>query len=239
MLVEQPKTYFAAERTFIQWISAALLLLTVAAILLSLSTEAGMESGYASGLMLTVLAIVVTIYALVVYFRRLYLLEHGKPYGYKDHIGPAVLAVAVACGIGASLYAAVYLHKLPAISTAAVIAEPGNCIGHDVTGISLLEYQPSDVVVDEARDMLIIPSQSKLTSVPMNVNHTPSDLRVLIELAGYDMEAVTYVNGTLFALSEDESSSVLLAFHWNHGNFSDIEDLLLVGRFVGSQTRLD
>lgn len=230
LLIEQPKTYFAAERTFIQWISAALLLITVAAILLSLSNDEGMASGYASGLVLTVLAMVVTLYALVVYCRRLYLLGNGKPYGYVDYIGPAVLAMAVAGGIGASLYVAVYLHNPPAISTAAVIAEPGNCIRHDFTGISLLEYQPSDVVVDEARDMLIIPSQSKLTSVPINMNHTASDLLVLTELAGADMEAVTYGNGTLFALSEDESSSMLLAFEWSHGNYSDVEDLHLVGR---------
>jgi uncharacterized membrane protein YidH (DUF202 family) len=230
----QPKTYFAAERTFIQWISAALLLMTVAAVLLSISDAKKVESSYVTGVILTVLAIVVTVYALVVYFRRLYLLEHAKQYGYSDQIGPAVLTLAVASGIAASLYFAISLHAPIAISTAAVIPEPGKCMRHGFTGISLLEYQPSDVVVDEVRNMFIVPSQSKLTAIPMEISETPSELQVLTELAGDDMEAVTYVDGILYAVSEGKISSELLAFTWRPVSYGvDEEVLKFAGRSVG------
>jgi preprotein translocase subunit SecG len=42
------------------------------------------------GIGLMVLAIVVVCYALSIYFRRLYLLQHGKSDGYTDHVGPVV-----------------------------------------------------------------------------------------------------------------------------------------------------
>jgi hypothetical protein len=206
------------------------MLITVAAILLSFSTTEGMESGYVAGLTLTILAIVVTIYALVVYFRRLYLLKNGEAYGYTDHMGPPVLAVAVAAGIAAAIYVATYRHQPEVVSTAALLVEPGKCMQHEFQGISLLEYQPSDVILDVANDILIIPSQSKITSIPLSMPGEPHDVKVLIELAGYDMEAVTYLNDTLFAVSEDKKESMLLAFKWRPNIFSKVSELELVGR---------
>lgn len=207
------------------------MLITVAAILLSFSSADGSQSGFVAGLTLTVLAVVVTLYALVVYFRRLYLLEHGQAYGYTDHMGPPVLAIAVAAGIGAAIYVAARRNQPVTVSTAALIAEPGKCMKHGFHGIPLLEYQPSDVVLDEISNSLIIPSQSKLTAIPLGTPESTHEIKVLIELFGFDMESVAYVNGTLYALAEDKDVSTLLAFEWQHNVFKKENDLQLVGRY--------
>lgn len=206
------------------------MLITVAAILLSFSKAEGMQSGFVAGIILTVLAVLVTMYALAVYYRRIHLLEKGLPYGYIDHMGPAVLAVAVAAGIAAAIYVAAYNHKSLEMSTAALVAEPGCCVEHGFKGISLLEYQPSDVVVDELKNLLIIPSQSKITSIPLEINDTPPDVKVLVEVPGVDMESVALVNGRLFALSEDKDMSILLAFDLKTNIFNKAEEFQLVGR---------
>ena len=212
-----------------------MLLVTVAAFLLTITDEEGVQSGYTTGIILTSLAIVVTLYALVIYFRRLYLLQNAKPYGYSDHAGPVALTMAVACGISVLLYITISLHD-PVLSSTkdstAVIIEGGRCMRHNFTGISLLEYQPSDVLVDETRNLLIIPSLSKLTSLPveLGLSETPSDVQILTEFMGFAFEAVTYVDETLYALSEDTVSSTLLAFAWQQTIGATDEHLQLVGR---------
>ena len=71
----EPKSYFANERTFIQWISAALLLLTVSTILMS-SGQFKRTSA-----MIAFSAFFLVGYATFVYFRRIKLLSDGKGYG--------------------------------------------------------------------------------------------------------------------------------------------------------------
>jgi hypothetical protein len=108
--------------------------------------------------------------------------------------------------------------------TFATADSSGECKQHNFTGISLLEYEPSDVVVDETQKMLIIPSQSKLTGLPLDGDTVEQQISVLGEVPGTDIEAITYANGMLYAVSESKGSSSLLA---------------LEPRVVGTRTYLD
>ena len=89
----EPKTYFANERTFIQWISAALLLLTVSSIMMGSGSYNGTSSVIAFS------SLVLVLYASYVYFRRVKLLRSGNAYGYLDFVGPAILAAGVGLGV--------------------------------------------------------------------------------------------------------------------------------------------
>eukprot|EP00529_Nitzschia_sp_RCC80_P005722 CAMPEP_0113488370 /NCGR_PEP_ID=MMETSP0014_2-20120614/25983_1 /TAXON_ID=2857 /ORGANISM="Nitzschia sp." /LENGTH=1034 /DNA_ID=CAMNT_0000382083 /DNA_START=144 /DNA_END=3248 /DNA_ORIENTATION=+ /assembly_acc=CAM_ASM_000159 len=94
----EPKSYFANERTFIQWISASLLLLTVATIMMS---NAQFKRTSA---MIAFSAFFLVGYATFVYFRRIKLLSNGKGYGYIDKLGPSILALGVGFGIFAVFF---------------------------------------------------------------------------------------------------------------------------------------
>jgi hypothetical protein len=89
----EPKTYFANERTFIQWISAALLLLTVSSILMGNGNYNGTSSVIAFA------AMILVTYASYLYFRRVRLLRSGEAYGYLDFLGPSILAAGVGLGV--------------------------------------------------------------------------------------------------------------------------------------------
>lgn len=74
----EPKSYFANERTFIQWISAALLLLTVATILMSNGQF------MRTATMIAFSALFLVGYSAFVYFRRINLLSSGEGYGVSE-----------------------------------------------------------------------------------------------------------------------------------------------------------
>ncbi|XP_013413499.1 vacuolar transporter chaperone 4-like [Lingula anatina] len=85
----EPKTYFANERTFIQWLTSSLLLVTLSGALVSL----GDRDARVVGLLFMPLAILILIYAAVMFYLRLYRIRHHSKSGYHDVIGPAVLTV--------------------------------------------------------------------------------------------------------------------------------------------------
>lgn len=74
----EPKSFFANERTFIQWISAAVLLMTAAELLLVASSSFAVLTWN----FLMASAVLMALYGIVTYHRRLHLMIHSKPYGY-------------------------------------------------------------------------------------------------------------------------------------------------------------
>lgn len=95
----EPKSFFANERTFIQWVSAALLLMTVAELLFASARDSLSKSALVAGNFMMAVALVVIVYAIVLFYRRLYLMSNSKPYGYADTIGPFVFAVFIITGM--------------------------------------------------------------------------------------------------------------------------------------------
>jgi SPX domain protein involved in polyphosphate accumulation/uncharacterized membrane protein YidH (DUF202 family) len=213
----EPKSYFANERTFIQWISGALLLVTVSAIILDFEVQNGakLKAGFA----MTLCGALIVCYATFVYFRRLKLLSSGSPYGYIDRVGPLLLACSVLVGVVVLSFYYFYRagfgdSNIPAQVT--LYAKLGECTQRSLQGVSLLEYQPSDVIVDIDRNLLLVPSLSQIAGLPMAGNDDNVEpLKVLAEVPGADLECLTYVGDRLFAVSEGPQSSRLIEFQWD------------------------
>lgn len=191
--------------------------MTIATLLLGIGVDEGLNAPRAMSISLVFAALFITIYACGVYFRRLYLLKNGKSYGYIDHTGPIILTAAVLMGVIGLLYYTFNIGTSPNPSDSSPVYQvasedpQGECKMHNFTGISLLEYQPSDIVLDETGDMLIIPSQSKVTGLPLDAEADPF-VSVLGEVPDTDIEAVAFAKGILYAVSESKGSSLLLAF---------------------------
>jgi len=219
----EPKSYFANERTFIQWISAALLLVTVASILIEFDSA----SADVTSLILFILSLVVILYGLVVYLRRIFLMQTRKAYGYTDLCGPAFLSVAIMGGIGATMFQYFGQHGTSTIvlQQQALKVEPNQCVMLGLGGRSALDYQPSDIVANNAEGLLIIPSMTEITAIPMDAED--SEVRVLAEIAEADIEALTYGEGVLFAMSEANKKSELFALETIEGE----ENPKLIGRW--------
>jgi SPX domain protein involved in polyphosphate accumulation/uncharacterized membrane protein YidH (DUF202 family) len=213
----EPKSYFANERTFIQWISAALLLITISAILIEKGDDDGILA--ATGMALTIGAGFVVVYATFVYFRRLRLLSKGASYGYVDHLGPVVLAAAVLSGVLVLLF---YLTSPSSSGNSGSMpllrAESGLCYQHSNKGIPALLYQPSDLVIDNDRDMLLVPSLQRIVG---HFREEPNSNAVtLVEIPDADLEGLTYAGDRLFALSEmgGRNTSSLIELEWRSVN---------------------
>lgn len=162
----EPKTYFANERTFIQWISAALLLLTVSSIMMGSGEYNGTSS------VIAFCALILVAYAAFVYFRRVRLLQTGEAYGYLDFLGPSILAAGVGLGVLIVFADAVkgseflpwgdgdgrrlattgstYMHSrhlVEQVYLSPLEETTGVCHQHSLQGLNILEYQPQDIVV--------------------------------------------------------------------------------------------
>jgi len=95
----EPKTYFANERTFIQWMTAAALLITFAAMA---------TNGHTGTIALPIFLVASSLvfYALMVYHRRLRQFQMTGQVNYSDHWGPTVLAILLCFTMAAVLFVA-------------------------------------------------------------------------------------------------------------------------------------
>ena len=90
----------------------------------------------------------------------------------------------------------------------------GECRRLPYTGISLPEYQPSDIVIDRTRDIAIVPSNHQITTIKLSSgddNHPVYPVHVVSEVEGSDFEGIVSVGDVLYAVSEN---SMLYAFEW-------------------------
>lgn len=194
----EPKSYFANERTFIQWISAALLLFTVSVILFDITMDHGVS--HTAATCLICFGMFLACYALFTYYRRLRLLQSGSPYGYIDHVGPIIITVSMVLGL------AIYLSEVAlAPATAAVLHQDGrNCHRYDLTGtgLSSLAFEPSDLVYDNRNDQLLMVSFSQVTGIDVGMPGEP--IESVFDLGmGVDAEGLTMVDDVLYVLSEN------------------------------------
>eukprot|EP00922_Rhytidocystis_sp_ex-Travisia-forbesii_P019565 GHVS01028936.1.p1 GENE.GHVS01028936.1~~GHVS01028936.1.p1 ORF type:complete len:767 (+),score=94.82 GHVS01028936.1:35-2335(+) len=93
----EPKTFFANERTLLQWMNTAVLLSTISITLLNFGTK----TSRVAGLIMAPVAIFFICYAFWSYLRRSYSLERKEPIDYNDRIGPAVLVVTLVLALTA------------------------------------------------------------------------------------------------------------------------------------------
>jgi len=209
----EPKTYFANERTFIQWISVSLWLVTISSLIIE-RDQYGTSHLTTTGIALCSGALAVVAWASYVYSRRIRLLRSGNPRGYVDHIAPILLAGSVLIGVIVLLVEKTSIATSMAASGVGPLRpELGRCFLHPNMGISNLQYQPSDVAVDDRRQMLLVPSLDRI------MGHSTMNLDFVQELArvpGADFEGLVEANGRVFALSEAQSGNAtgLLELSW-------------------------
>ena len=198
-------------------------MVTVASILM----EFGNESASTTSLILFILSIVIIVYGLVVYLRRIYLLQNKRVHGHVDFYGPAFLSAAIIFGIGAVIF---QYYRSPGAASAvslqqqAIRVESNQCVSLGLGGRSPLNYAPSGILVDTARDILIVPSMKEITSFSMNIDE--KEIKVLAEIAEANIEAMTYSEKAVFTMLEAGKKSELFAHNWNQ----DENELQLVGR---------
>ena len=247
----EPKTYFANERTFIQWISAALLLLTVSSIMMGSGSYNGTSSVIAFS------SLVLVVYASYVYFNRVQLLRSGNAYGYLDFVGPAILAIGVGVGITIVFADAIkgseflpwgqgegnnrrFLMSRSVATPAQVVSElpemraidsifdlqevNGKCSRHSMEGINLLEYQPRDIILNahhKSGEELIVATPQALVSHPLSGKASA----FLSELPDTEIQSITMVGDRLFALSIGPSKTELIKYDASN---AEIESKFLI-----------
>ena len=187
---------------------------------------------------LTIISLIVCIYSLGSYFRRLYLLQNGKQYGYTDHFPPIALTLSVLAGIGCFIY---YTLVIPGqnVHTSKVMYSKGEECYKTVHngGISPFVFQPSDVTFRQHQpDIAYLPSVSQIVTIDhfgtskersSDNDLSNHDLKVVASVDGADIESLVWVNDVLYALCE--ADSMLYAFEWS--NDSETYDTMeMIGR---------
>jgi hypothetical protein len=236
----EPKSFFANERTFIQWISASLLLLTVSTILAD-------NGDYArSSALLSLSSLGLVAYASFTYFRRIKLLSSGKGYGYVDHFGPTILAMGVTLGVFLVAWDSLATTDILGqsknsqeneaqeyqwsagrdwegdnnrrlrsfvhrrLATSSFFEEPGHCYQQPLFGINALTYTPNDAIVDMARDSLVVASTTEI----LMHSFEAGDATHLVHAHNAELGGLTAVGNRIFALSGGPRETELHAFDW-------------------------
>lgn len=84
----EPKTFFANERTLLQWLNFVVFLALLAVSLLTQKDQPGLQW---TGAVVVGIAVFVALHSYFVYWRRLRSFQRREVTGYVDHIGPAIL----------------------------------------------------------------------------------------------------------------------------------------------------
>ena len=85
----EPKTFFANERTYLQWFNSGILVATLG------TWHLDNEADYSIGVCLLFISFLIVAYALWFYHKRNRLLLAKSPYGYHDMIGPTILTIVI------------------------------------------------------------------------------------------------------------------------------------------------
>jgi uncharacterized membrane protein YidH (DUF202 family) len=218
----EPKSHFANERTFIQWISAALLFITFSQLLYILGSSNPDIERQASiaGTWMIAMSLFIAVYALVIYYRRVYLMQNGKPYGYADFVGPGMLTFAVISGVSLILAFSGEIQ----FGTASIMTPlSGQCMQRSLSGVPVMEMQPSGALVDEKEGLLLVPSLNHIVAFEADLPSEGKDdqqARIVGTVAGANIEALEQVGKYIYALSEDtDKKSEIIALEWVDGVF--------------------
>merc|ERR1740124_365786 len=156
-------------------------------------------------------------------------MTYAKPYGYADAFGPAVLAIFMIILLCAFIYV-----EYPNISTStpkSKFAElPGVCIRRNLdlgptSGISALQFEPSGIVVDKERNLIIVASLNEIVAINADLPNStdPIPIKILYRFpdGNEDLEGLEIIKGTIYAVSENKGSATggvdqsdIIEFQW-------------------------
>ena len=86
----EPKTYFANERTYLQWFNAATFVVSAGIAILEMSSKA-----MRIGIIMITFGFLMALYAVLIYYYRLWGLYHRKSQIYYDPIGPILMTIGL------------------------------------------------------------------------------------------------------------------------------------------------
>lgn len=195
----EPKTFFANERTFIQWLSAALLLLSLSLAMVGL----GHDSGRIAGFVVMPVALLFLLYALYVYQWRAKMIRDKSPGPYDDRYGPVALVAALILTV-VVLVIMVGVDWDSQSSSSANSIEPSQstrCRQIQFTGLSKLLFQPSGLVQHNGK--FLVPSKNTLVEIPIAGGAVQQT-----RYGSLDLEDNVIANGTAFLLAENPAAIV-------------------------------
>ena len=85
----------------------------------------------------------------------------------------------------------------------------------------MIEFEPSDIVVDEQRGELLVASNNEIVALPDGIPHNQEENDVDVKLlyrfpdGGEDLEALELIGDKIFAVSERNRSLISLFFNVN------------------------
>jgi len=213
----EPKSFFANERTLIQWITIGSLFMFVAGLVYAAGLSMGPRQGQPFmmfGSSLIACALFIVLYGVFIYYRRLYLMINARPYGYADTFGPAMLGFFMVT----LLLTFVYIYHVTFPHPNAQLREmAGMCVKRSLdyssSRISAFQFEPSAVVVDSERDLILIASLDEIIALPAGLPTDNASINAPIRIVHEfkdgteDLEALEIINGTVYALSEGKKSS--------------------------------
>ena len=165
----EPKTFFANERTWLNWMNQCVLLVTLAVALLSVSRS--YPSAYPLAIAFSALALLFVLYAIGVFHWRGCMIRIRSAGGYDDRFGPTILsgcllAILISTIIFSqpepSVVSNPFKAALPFNTNAAAGCEPvlGRGVPSSITFPR--SFTPTDAVYHSGRDVTVVSSQSWL-----------------------------------------------------------------------------
>jgi SPX domain protein involved in polyphosphate accumulation/uncharacterized membrane protein YidH (DUF202 family) len=233
----EPKSFFANERTFLNWVTiGGIVLLTAEMLYENGRDNSNISMGnrwksFANAIIICSMFPVV--YGTYVYYRRLYLMINAKPYGYSDAFGPGIFAIFMFV----LLVLFIVINQEGFVEVGSVMVESaGFCVMRKLnlgasSGISALQFEPSDVIVDVERNIILVASLDEIIALPAGLPTDQASTEAPIELLykfpddSEDLEGLAIVDGRLYALSENKKDpnsgleeSEIIALDWTANN---------------------
>jgi uncharacterized membrane protein YidH (DUF202 family) len=205
----EPKSFFANERTYIQWLNTGMTLLAIASFMLLFS--GGLEGTMSVGVVLICVAFIISAYAFYTYFRRLKLLQIRAGSGYMDHFMPLLVSVSLCISM---IMLLVYFGREyakqqqgPASSYPYTITTQdaaGGCNQHSTVGVKSISYSPSGMFNDVTRRLFLVPSIDKVTALSMDTNTT---VQTVLTIPGAQLGGLTIAtDNRIFAVGNGANS---------------------------------
>lgn len=158
----EPKTFFANERTLLQWLNIAVLLASVAITLLSF----GQTAAKAAGLLLSPVAVFFIGYSFLIYLRRSRALLRKEPIDYNDHFGPAVLVVSLMLALCANIVLnVVYTQQQQEVETTRTQTSQASVPSHVDAGHASLLPASETVIFSDAGRLAAAAATMKLSGL--------------------------------------------------------------------------
>lgn len=192
----EPKTFFANERTFVQWISPVMALVAIAFGLQGLGDFMNDSAVELVGALLNILACIWMVYALYIYLHRLQKIKRADPHGWDLRFGPVMLVVmlTLVCAVGGASLLANHLEvKSPKAPKPVTwedfpVLRRAGCVMSERLDFPSLDVEPSGIVYHPDRNTFFVVAQNAMYEIPEAggeaVNSYPSD--------GLDLEGVAF-----------------------------------------------